>query len=423
MKCKDASNQGYGVFLSLPWYMSQEYHYELVLHTWQQQSIFLYAHPKNSEVCKSQDRSLMFLFSQLLHLIVDSIRLVNQFQISFLSSIMGYFKNSISHRFITMGMIIFLGSMSAQAKCVGKFVNPITDICWSCLFPITVGGIQVSTTGEDTPNPQTPLCTCPMPAPPYQRVGFPVSFWEPARLVDVTRTPYCFVNMGGIQLMDRGVKGHGGVANSSSNSLRHSFYHVHWYLYPVIYWLELFTDFLCLEAGSMDISYITELDPLWNDDETAFILNPESALFGNSIAQAACAADCVAASSGFSLDSLFWCGGCQGSLYPFSGTVSAHVGGVQASLLVTQRMIAKLHRQGMLKGHMGIDALCHTYPMPIIKKSQYKTQMVFPIPSTQSGQCHPLGRSESLWAAGKEFPYDGEDYGYLIWRKRNCCVA
>ncbi|MBW8308822.1 MAG: TraU family protein, partial [Candidatus Paracaedibacteraceae bacterium] len=134
------------------------------------------------------------------------------------------------------------------------------------------------------------------------------------------------------------------------------------------------------------------------------------------------AADCVAASAGFPLDPLFWCAGCQGSLYPFVGTVAAHVGGVQASLLLVERMIAKLHREGLLWGTVGTEGLCNRFPMPIIQKSQYKTQIVYPIPSTASRQCHPLGRSEQLWASGKEFPYQGEDFAYLIWRKRSCCL-
>lgn len=313
-------------------------------------------------------------------------------------------------------------SFPIHANCVGKFVNPITDICWSCIFPITIGGMRVSASGEDTENPRTPICRCPITIPPYIRVGFPISFWEPARLVDVTRTPYCLVSLGGISLMDRGIQGRGSVSNNSGNRMRHSFYHVHWYIYPLIYWLELLTDFICIEKASFDVAYITELDPLWNDDETAFILNPEAVLFGNPIAQAACAADCITASAGFAHDFLFWCAGCQGSLYPFTGTVSGHSGGVQASLLATERMIAKLHREGLLRGYVGADALCDKYPMPIIRKSQYKTQMVYPIPSTIKG-CHPLGRSEALWAMGKEFPYQGEDFGYLIWRKRNCCLG
>ncbi|MBL4708170.1 MAG: TraU family protein [Flavobacteriales bacterium] len=301
----------------------------------------------------------------------------------------------------------------------GKFVNPITDVCWECLFPITIGGFRVSPSGEDTDNPRTPLCAC---ATPFPRVGMPISFWEPVRLVDVTRIPYNLVNMGGLQIMDTGVKGAGNVSTSRNGKTRESFYQVHWYAYPLLYWLELLVDFVCMEKGAFDLAYLTELDPLWNDDEMSFIINPEAALFANPIAQAACAADCVKASVGFSFDSLFWCGGCQGTLYPFTGNVNYHIGGVQASLLIVQRFIAKLHRQGLLWGTVGKDAYCgeHRYPMPVIKKSQYKTQMTYPIPNTDG--CQPLGRTEIIWGAGREFPKDGEDFGYLIWRKRTCCL-
>lgn len=323
--------------------------------------------------------------------------------------------------------ILLLFSLeSVEANCQGRFVNPLTDICWSCLFPMTIGGANVSGGGfEDTPNPSGFLCMCPRPPLNLPTPGVPVSFWEPARLVDVTRTPYCLINMGGIQLAGSGrMQGRGSVSDKShSGGLRRSFYQVHWYVYPVIYWLELLMDFACLERASFDVAYLTELDPLWNDEETGFILNPEAVLFGNPIAQGACAADCALASIGFPNDALFWCGGCQGSLYPFSGTISAHVGGVQASLLATQRMMAKLHRELLLHGYMGSAGQCTKYPMPIIKKTQYKTQMVYPIPSTERGGCHPLGRSETLWASNREFPYQGEDFGYLIWRKRNCCIG
>ena len=318
-------------------------------------------------------------------------------------------------------LLLFLHSSSeAIAKCVGRFVNPISDICWKCIFPITIAG-QTVARGEDTSNPSQVICWCPRPPLPAVP-GIPVSFWEPVRLIDITRTPYCMVNLGGLQMgPSTGIRGHGSVGHASKGHMQQSFYQVHWYVYPLIYWLELLMDFICIEKSQFDVAYLTELDPFWNDDETSFILNPEAALFGNPIAQAACSADCAAASSGFSFDALFWCGGCQGSMYPFTGTVSAHSGGVQASLLLAQRFMAKLHREGVLWGYMGVPGLCGKYPMPIIRKSQYKTQMTYPVPSTTLG-CHPLGRSDLLWSGGKAVPYKGEDFGYLIWRKRLCCL-
>lgn len=51
----------------------------------------------------------------------------------------------------------------------------------------------------------------------------------------------------------------------------------------------------------MDIAYLSEVDPLWNDSTLSMLINPEAALFGNLIAQGACAADAAAASAGLPL--------------------------------------------------------------------------------------------------------------------------
>jgi conjugal transfer pilus assembly protein TraU len=154
------------------------------------------------------------------------------------------------------------------------------------------------------------------------------------------------------------------------------------------------------------------------------LLNPDVYLFGNLPARAACAADCVAATAGFPSNAFFWCAGCQGNLYPLNGNVQAHVGGVQASSLELYRMIAKLHREGLMWAASGEDGLCGYYPQPLMDKTGYKYHMLYPIPQTAkiAGKCcQPLGRSTILWGAGKEFPFEGEDFAYQVFRKRNCC--
>ena len=234
--------------------------------------------------------------------------------------------------------------------------------------------------------------------------------------MDVSKNPFCFPNLGGMEF-DPGLSiGRG--ASPASSSRHTGSWHIHWYVYPLIYWLELITDFLCLEQTSFDIAYMTELDPLWSDDSLAYIINPEAALFANPIAQAACAADCVAATTGKPMDTLFWCGGCQGSLYPMSGHIQGHTGSIQSGLLAVERMTYKLHRQGLAWGTSGKEGLCQKYVMSVMKKSQYRSQLTVPVPS----RCYPYGRSTALYESGKEIPIAGEDFGFLIWRKRNCCV-
>lgn len=321
---------------------------------------------------------------------------------------------------------IFLFAIFARESlagvCQGKFANPITDICWSCLFPITLGGIRIMTMGqEDTGNPGGFLCTCTDPL----RIGIKTAFWEPARRVDVTRTPYCFVSLGGIKI-DPGIRAPEGEVRLQQDNTKQSSYQVHWYIDPILYWLEVLLDFICLETGSFDVAYITEVDPTWNDDELTMLLNPETFLFGNPIAQAACAGDCVLSSFGFGSNVLFWCAGCQGSIYPLNGHVQAHVSHVQASSLLVQRMTAKLHREFLMWGTSGEDGLCGIYPSPVMDKTQYKYHMLYPIPQTQKINrrcCQPYGRTTALWGAGKSYPYKGEDFAYMIFRKKNCCLG
>ena len=262
------------------------------------------------------------------------------------------------------------------------------------MLPISIGPLKVDMGMEDAGDNVPLICACAAPPPVFVRIGLGTGFWEPARVAEVLRTPFYSPLLGGITLGAWATPSGTNVATIHS---RDAFYHVHWYVYPLLAGMNLLTDLACVTRESFDILYLSELAPLWADDKLAFLINPEAALFANPIAQAACAADCAAATVGFPLDALFWCAGCQGSMYPLDGNVKHHEGGVDSSLLLVQRMAAKLHRQLIARDTSGRGAMCGPLPQPILRKSQHKTQMLYPPPYPINAQ--PFGRVTLPWSA------------------------
>lgn len=312
--------------------------------------------------------------------------------------------------------------------CNGKILNPITDICWKCLLPLSIGSATIMNADvPDSPNPGAPICICPMPLPPWIRVGLSIGWWEPAHLVEVTRSPFCIMHVD-LQLPEIVRAAGGSHANNVADEdsvMQSSFYQAHWYQNFYAEWLVDEADTLCREKTLMTAEFMSELDPTWDDDILSNILNPEVVLFANPIAQAACAADCVAAAGGVGTELLFWCAGCHGSMYPLTGNVSHHYGGVQASSMIAARTGFKLARIGALWGAHAHDTVgyCFDHYDPILDKRHYRSQMTYPIPQTSGTCCQPIARSSTLWGSGREFPYKGEDFGYIIWQKRHCCAG
>lgn len=325
-------------------------------------------------------------------------------------------------KFILCFALVWAGMLCTPALAAnanagdGRWVNPISDVCWKCLFPMTLGSIPIASGAHpDTPNPASPIQLCPYGI--FYRLGLAIGFWEPLALTDVTREPGVMVNMGGFKIdLGRTGTGTGGQSDKPSPG---AFYHVHWYKYPLIFWLNIITSEGCMQTGDMDIAYLSEVDPLWNDSTLSMIINPEVSLFSNLLAQGACAADSIASTAGVPLDPLFWCAGAQGSMYPFTGYTSNEFSPLEASLLVSERMAFKLHREGLVMETVGADvAVCYEYPSPIIPKSRWRYQMVnmYPEPS----DCHPFGTTTQLWGSVHNTPASKKNFGYLMWRKRNC---
>lgn len=294
-------------------------------------------------------------------------------------------------------------------------VDIILKADYTAMFPLRIAGIPIipGRMPDIGGSVSSPICICKDPIP---RIGIPVSFFEPSRLIEVVKDPYCFPSMGfGLPTSGGaigGTSGDDGVGNQST------FYQAHYYIFPIYALLELLTDFICLQSTGFDMAYITEVDPLWNNDTLSAIINPEALLFGNPIANLACMADAVSSAVFQPLDPLFWCKGSWGNAYPLTGQTGGD-GYVEASASVAASLIYKLHRQLILWGSWGQLGLCGYYPAPIWRKSAYRLQIVTPIPSIYATT---IGTTGMLWSFGKNPPFVGDNFSYLLFKKRECCA-
>jgi len=308
----------------------------------------------------------------------------------------------------------------------GQFVNPITDVAWQEIFPVKIAGITIAgaSGNYDTPDPASyPVCACPAPPPIFYRIGIPVSFWEPARMIETVATPYYFPSLGlGLNLgLSKGFLSGGNHSLDDALPDQATFAQAHYLLFPVWSMLELLTDFVCVEHSGFDVAYITELDPLWQDDELAFIIQPEALLFANPFAQMACVADSVAVNAGRPLESLFWCVGSGGSAYPMTGHVDDD-NIIQANSTIAARLIYKLARQ-MLICDTGLD-LCGCTPTPVWYKPNYKLHAMRPAVRKKAW---PIGKSAFFYGANLNPPYrsgkgPGDEFLWMVFRKRACCA-
>lgn len=314
---------------------------------------------------------------------------------------------------------------NTPGACSGEVPNPITDLCWSCMFPMVLGKtIPVSVSGDlpDVETDATAFCLCGSDINVEGGLNF--SFWEPLRTAEVVRHPWCFPQLGGISMEGPGSSDHARTSRTEDTRRRTAFWNVHWYQSPWFFITEAVADTGCLETAPWDLAYLSELDPLWDDTVTSFLLSPDAALFTSAASGGACAVDCATALLGTSLNTLYWCSGCQGRVFPLSGWMAAMTGSVQAWHLMAHRFAQKLTREGVLFSGHGARGQCGPYMQPLFQKDVWRTQLVYPSRNASgSSCCQPLGRSTALLGPYKTTPMTGEDGAILLWRKRDCCMT
>jgi conjugal transfer pilus assembly protein TraU len=96
---------------------------------------------------------------------------------------------------IFIAFFLLLTNYSHSGECPTSSLNIVGSINFGCMLPIRIGG-TVSGGSEDGGSSGTgsPFCVCPLES--GLRYGLNVQMWEPARLIDTVRDPYCFMPLG-----------------------------------------------------------------------------------------------------------------------------------------------------------------------------------------------------------------------------------
>lgn len=350
---------------------------------------------------------------------------------------------------------LFAATSSVVAEELGECRNAnvlsgsmFSDVPWNSMYPIRLAGINVSPSGSGAPSGATNkvMCSCPDDVG-LMIPGFTQSMYEPARLIEIVRQPDCMMSLGGADLDFTSGRQFGTTGTPAEQNAGESetpaFWHYHYYAYPLLMMLELVVANRCGDGFmSMDLLYLSELDPTWSDPELGFFANPESAIFANPISLAACVTDAAAAAVDKPIDSLFWCAGAWGGLYPLSGFISTKSSFATKTSLLATRSVAALHRRLLARQTMGNDALCSAPIFPTIPKTQYKMNMMYPVPErgqqrtvkmeqpngtfkntvVGTGGAHEIGQSALMWGEWRNIPSQ-EDAVYMLWRYNDCCMT
>ncbi|QHS09109.1 TraU family protein [Sinimarinibacterium sp. NLF-5-8] len=299
---------------------------------------------------------------------------------------------------------------------------------WLNMLPIKFGPAPLLPGPGEPPtmSAQVTPCLCPSRLVGAPVPGIPLTYWEPSYVAEMTRKPGNLVTLGGVpsplsaMTMLHGASSTDTSTGGGGGGKRMQ---AHWYIYPVFAVMGLMLDAACSAMGhnGIDLAAVTEVDPLWQDDEWAIAFAPESILFSLPVTQLACMADTVASAVAYPLDPLFWCVGGWGSTYPLSGNANSVNGDAQGNALTLAKFVARQTRIGILPQTVGPTAMCSPHPNPIWVKSQWRVEPVFPLPTFNA----PIyfGQTEMRWAAVPPANFPGaSDSAYLLWRGRQCCV-
>lgn len=313
--------------------------------------------------------------------------------------------------------------------CTNQLINPTTDVNWNNAFPFSIGPVEYPGTGN-YPSPAIMkmnafcLVGC-STTPPVIGVG--VTMWAPEFLAEIQATPGCSPTLGGAMLPNQfGMESQAHTDQAGRQKTESRKMNAHWFKYPLFAAMSIFTTISCANISNVVAAGdFTELDnPFWQDSKWAGILNPDSFLFANQIALAACLPDVVVSTFSNPLDILVWCVGAQGPLFPITGEATNAASGqsiASGNMLVLAKFMHGLTRQFRLMLQIGPPYHCAVPKLtPYLFRSQYRIDPAKPLHTNQAVR---FGKIDTFWA---QYPplNPARDYSstFFIWQALQCCV-
>ena len=304
-------------------------------------------------------------------------------------------------------------SLGVHSKCQSSVFNPVTDIAWENIFPVTMGGIiELGSNPKYATGTGNLICTCAREGVPV--IGIKVGFWEPARIVDTVLDAYCMMPLG----VDMGATGMAGESASGiiSRERNMQFNQAHWYIFPALALMDLFLDLPCVDyQRDFDVAIMTELLLTWNDDQFSSVINPESLLVANPVAQTACIADATSVLAWKPVNHLYWCAG-NHSVYPMGGRVNG-IDSTENGFATASKMIHMMGRLGLLWEYRKDG--CGLIPSTMWTKDQWRIQLAKPV--RQSEARYP-GVPGTIWTSMTAPPYSNNQL-WVLFRLLSCCVG
>lgn len=348
--------------------------------------------------------------------------------------------NKIFSIFGVLGLLLMLGvsTNSYAESCPDAEIfgeNLLTKFCWDCIFPMRVAGMKLDPPGGDGSGkiPSGAInnfyCSCDDDLLGIVAPGVPLGGWFPSFITETVQKPYCSPTLLGTEIGPGMRMAVGGDVKSSGRKKSPAdrpvsdaaFLHFHTLSFPILEMMELLMNGDCNPDKFIDIDlqYISEPDPLWNDNLLSSLITPEAFLFTNPGAMALCSAECTANSISDETLDFSWCAGCWGGVYPFNGHANHSGSRIKHSSLIATKALAALHRRGLARKTIGSDAACNPELAPTIIKKQYRFSIMFPGQEKRSN--HTIGKSTFLWGESKQKASAGSNHVYVGFRYQDCC--